>query len=133
TGFEEGSARVLAMTREYLVSYGHAGEFGRFRPTAPLLCRRGDRVVVQTHRGVELGAVLCEAQPGHAQFLPNTSVGTLLRAAGADDEAAAGQLQRRGEDFFADCRQLATELALPLEVLDAEILLDGRQAILHYL
>ena len=54
------------MDHEYLLSYGTAGDFGRFRPTRPLTCRRGDRAVVRSARGLELGVVLCEAQPGHA-------------------------------------------------------------------
>ena len=46
---------------EHLLSYGNAGDFGRFRPLHPLACRRGDRAVVQSHRGLELGVVLCPA------------------------------------------------------------------------
>lgn len=121
------------MDHEYLLSYGTAGDFGRFRPVRPLACRRGDRAVVQSHRGQELGVVLCAATPGHAHFLPNTTVGQLLRLATAADEEAAEQMRRRGQRLFEDGRRLAAELGLPLEILDAEILLDGRQAILHHL
>jgi len=119
--------------REYLVSYGTAGEFGRFRPARPLACRRGDRVVVRSHRGLELGVLLCEATPGHAHFLPNTSVGQLVRPAGPDDERQADQAAGRAGDLFDDARRLAAELGLPLEVLDVEVLLDGEQVILHHL
>lgn len=121
------------VAREYLVGHGTAGDFGRFRTGAALDCRRGDRVVVQTHRGLELGTVLCDARPGHAQFLPNSSVGRLLRRATAEDEATAREREARGREFFEDSRRRVAELGLPLEVLDAELLLDGRQAILHYL
>ena len=64
---------------EYLLSYGRLGDFGRFRAGKPLTCRRGDRAVVRTHRGLEVGEVLREATPVHATFLPNTSVGQLVR------------------------------------------------------
>jgi len=119
--------------QEYLVSYGTAGDFGRFRPARPLECRRGDSVVVQTHRGLELGTVLCEARTGHAQFLPNTSLGQLLRRATSADQQTALQLQEHCRRFFDSSRRRAAELSLPLEILDAELLLDGRQAVLHYL
>jgi hypothetical protein len=118
---------------EYLLSYGCTGEFGRFRPLHPLTCRRGDRAVVRSHRGVELAQVLCSATPGHAHFLPNTTVGQLLRLVTAEDEAAAQGAQARGQALFADARRMTEELALPLEVLDAEVLLDGEHAILHHL
>lgn len=122
-----------ATPQEYLLSYGVTGEFGRFRPTQPLRCRRGDRAVIRTHRGLELGVVMCAAQPGHARFLPNTSIGELLRLATPEDTHTAAVMSDRSQNFFEDCRRLVAEMALPLEILDAEVLLDGRQAIFHYL
>jgi hypothetical protein len=89
--------------------------------------------VVRSHRGVELGQVLCAATPGHARVLPNTTVGQLLRLATSDDERAADSAAARGHHLFADARRLAAELSLPLEVLDAEVLLDGEHGILHHL
>lgn len=121
------------MESDYLVSYGAVGDFGRFRPVRPLVCARGDRAVIQSPRGLELGVVLCETSAGHARFLPNTSAGQLLRRATADDEETAAQMRQRGHGLFENSRRLAVELALPLEILDAEVLLDGRQAILHFL
>src|SRR5947208_908343 len=103
---------------EYLLSYGNAGDFGRFRPVRPMQCRRGDRAVVRTHRGEEIGVVLCEATPGHAHFLPNTTLGQIVRLASADDEAVARTLRKRSEQIFADSRRLASDLALPFEILD---------------
>ena len=119
--------------REYLVSYGTTGEFGRFLAAVPLECRRGDRVVVHGRCGLELGVVLCEATPRHARVLANTPVGQLLRLAGADDEQAARRTREHGQALFADGRRLAAELGLPLEVLDVEVSLDGRQAVVHYI
>ncbi len=118
---------------EYLLSYGLAGDFGRFRAGHPVACRRGDRAVVRTHRGLEVGRVLREATPRHATFLPNTSVGPLLRLAGPDDDAAAERMRERGRLVFDRARRLADELALPLEVIDVEVLLDGEHGVLHLL
>src|SRR5947199_9706857 len=118
---------------EFIVSYGPCGDFGRFRAATPPDCRRGDRVVVRTHRGLEIGAVLREATPRHAGFLPNTTVGQLLRRATPGDEAAAARLAGRCQELFERARALAAGLALPLEVIDAEVLLDGAHAVLHHL
>jgi hypothetical protein len=118
---------------EYLLGYGLRGDFGRFRAARPLACRRGDRAVVRSHRGLELAEVLCPARPGHAAFLPNTSVGQLLRLAAPEDEAAAEKMRGRARELFGRAADLAAELGLPLEVLDAEVLLDGRHADLHHL
>ena len=84
---------IAASACEYLVSHGKSGGFGRFVSAVPLVCRRGERVVVMSRRGLELGSVLCPATAGHAQFLGETSVCDLLRRATPDDEAAAGRME----------------------------------------
>src|SRR5262249_23626681 len=43
------------------------------------------------------------------------------------------RMQKRSHLLFDDARRSAAELFLPLEVIDAEILLDGRNAVVHYL
>jgi cell fate regulator YaaT (PSP1 superfamily) len=118
---------------EYLVAYGQTGEFGRFRSAVPLTCQRGDRVVVRTHRGVESGQILRAAEAGHARFLPNTTLGQLLRPFGADDVRTEAQLRDRRSEVWGRASQLAEDLGLPLQVLDAEILLDGEHVVLHHL
>jgi cell fate regulator YaaT (PSP1 superfamily) len=118
---------------EYLLSYGLQGEFGRFRASEALACHRGDRVVVRSVRGLEAAQVLCPARPGHAHYLPNTTVGSLLRRMSAEDEETLARHQERGQQLFDRGRRLADELELPLELLDVEVLLDGEHAVLHLL
>jgi hypothetical protein len=118
---------------DYLVSYGSSGGFGRFAADEPIACRRGETVVVQSCRGLELGVVLCEATAEHARLLPAAAGGQLLRRATRADEQARQQLRDRERQLFEECRQLVEELNLSLEVLDVELLLDGRQLIVQYL
>src|SRR5262245_20110708 len=118
--------------REYVISYGRLGDLGRFRPTNPLHCRRGDLAVVHSHRGVEVGQVLCPATPRHARFLPDALAGTLLRLATQEDERAAKQAQRLGQEVFEEARRTAETLDLPLEVIDTEVLLDNDHVVLHF-
>jgi cell fate regulator YaaT (PSP1 superfamily) len=124
---------VLVNAPAYLVSHGTTGGFGRFTAASPLTCNRGERVIIRSARGLEIGVVLCEATPGHAQLLPDSAGGELLRRATPDDEAAQECLRARGQELFAEARRRTAELGLPLELLDAELLLDGRQLILQYL
>ncbi len=120
------------MDHEYLIAYGALGDFGRFRPARLLKCRRGDRVVIRTHRGVELGEVLRDATPGHAQYLPNTTVGTLLRLTTGEDDLVAATMRERAAQLCDEARKQTESLGLPLVVLDAEMLLDGEHAALHF-
>jgi hypothetical protein len=123
----------MPSSQEYLLSYGALGDFGRFHPVTALACRRGHRAVVRSHRGVELATVLGEARPGHAAFLPNTTVGQLLRLATAEDEDTARRRRAQAQGLFDDACRLAGDLGLPVEVIDVEVLLDGAHAVLHHL
>src|SRR5689334_5925688 len=118
---------------EYLASFGLSGEFGRFRTTIPLHLRRGERVVVRGARGVEIAEVLRPATSRHAQFLPNTSVGQLLRRLSPADEHSEDAMRLRSQQIFDRGGELAAEMGLPLILLDVEVLLDGEHAVLHQL
>lgn len=118
---------------EYLVSYGSAGEFSRFKPDQPMTCRRGDRVVVRSPEGLELGVVLCPVTAGHASFLSQTRPGELLRRANEEDLRAAAKEEQRAQQLFEAARLAVAELDLPLEILDVDVLLDGQQAMVDYL
>lgn len=116
---------------EYLLSYGTMGELGRFQPVTPLACRRGDRVVIRSQRGLEIGVVLCEAGP--QKLIEHLPSGQLLRLADRDDLEADSRVRQRGRQLFEDARREAVDLGLPLEVLDVELTLDGTAAVIHYL
>jgi cell fate regulator YaaT (PSP1 superfamily) len=120
-------------TVEYLVTYGAAGEFSRFRPAGDRAYSRGDRVVIRTTRGLELGTVLCTATAQHAAFISRTPGGELLRLASAVDEAAASDIEHKSAALIATARRLAGEIGLAIEILDAEMTLDGVQASIFHL
>jgi hypothetical protein len=118
---------------EYLVSYGKNGAFGRFCAATPLRLGRGERVVVHTPRGVELGSVMCPSTPRHAVLLTHEAVGALLRAATSADIDSAHAQAEAALALVDECRQLNQELHVPLEILDAEVLLEGGKAVLQFL
>lgn len=116
----------------YLIGHGRASEFGRFRSPGPRAYRRGDRVVVQTQRGLEVGRVLCPATPRHAQMLADAWHGQLVRPVNPEDERRLNEFQERSQTLFEECQRWTAELGLPLTILDVELLFDGKQAILEY-
>jgi cell fate regulator YaaT (PSP1 superfamily) len=124
----DGSTRT-----DYLVSFGNAGDFSRFRSDSSVSYQRGDRVVVRSHQGVELGVVMCAATGQHSLYLSEQPMGDLLRQATPDDEAAAQRAREWGNRLFNDARDLTNELGLPLEILDVEVSLDGKQAMVLHL
>jgi PSP1-like protein len=124
------TARPLA---NYLVSHGKNGAFGRFVADLPLLLERGERVVILSNRGVEVGSILCQANARHGQYLGQSPAGKLLRRVSAEDESALVESAGLSRRLFSDSRELAAQFHLPVEILDAEVLLDGATAIIQFL
>ena len=117
----------------YLVQYGRSAFVGHFeaskRISIPAL--RGDRVVVQTPRGLEIGTVLCEATESFSASLDPTAGGKLLRDFGPDDEAYARECEQLGQRILNAGEQLAVEQGLPLLFVDVEVMLDRSSVVLH--
>lgn len=114
---------------EQLARFGVSGEVGRFRAAAGLAVPRGARVVLRTPRGVEIGQAL-RGRPS----LPAAELadGELLRVATPADESAAAEQAARARAVLARAAALAAEMGLPVALLDAEVLLDGRHAVVHH-
>jgi hypothetical protein len=123
---------MVAKSQEYLVSHGKTGVLGRFVASSPEPLLRGDRVVIQSQRGLGFGIVLGAASERQARLLGATPVGKLLRQVDRNDEAAHTEMLRREEDIFAAARRLASLLRVPMDILDVELALDGQHVILQY-
>lgn len=112
---------------EYLVHYGAEGFLGRFSAPPGVRCQRGDRVMVKSHRGLELGTVRCEATPGHAHFLPDRLRGEIIRLVLEEEVLLTDR------SIFDEACRLAEESQLPITVVDVEVILEPRTIVVHYL
>lgn len=118
---------------EYLVRYGKAGEFGRFRAQKPLQLFKGDLVLIETHRGKETGEILSPSTSTIAKFLPNTTVGKLFSTLSPQDDSLAQLNHLKSSLIFEAAKKISLDLALPVMIVEAELLFDGKHAILHLL
>ncbi len=118
---------------EYLVRYGKAGEFGRFRAQKPLQLFKGDLVLIETHRGKETGEILSPSSPTIAKFLPNTTVGKLFSTLSPQDDSLAQLNHLKSSHIFEAAKKISLDLALPVMIVEAELLFDGKHAVLHLL
>jgi len=136
----------------YLIRYGVMSQVGRFTalPECDGRFERGQVVVIQSHRGLELGEVLIpHAIPAPARNdgddEPDRLVGEdssgapwvdrphVLRLAGPEDLAGSERAQQTRPSRFTLCQRLLEEGNWPWELIDVEPLLDGRATVLHYL
>ena len=118
---------------QFVVSHGKSGVLGVFTAPEPLPLRRGQAVLVQTNRGVEIGAVLCPATLRQARILGATSSGSLVRCLTLGDEATRDGLQAIEQHLFETSRAWAQRAGLDLEILDVDLLFDGVQAIVQFI
>jgi hypothetical protein len=122
---------VIATASEFLVAHGCTAALTRCRDGNSLFPHHGESVVIRTSRGLELGEVLC---PADSDFVPPpTSAGEILRRATLDDARQADNVRLRAQPLLSQAHQLIEQMQLPLAPLDADILLDGQNAILHVL
>lgn len=122
----------MIATNDYLVNYGRAAFLGRFVNRAGESFARGDRVVLQSERGIESGDVLgmCSPTFGHLVGYPT---GDILRRFTKDDDTLEQNHLRLSTNLVNEAQREADALGLPLTVLDGEILLGRDQAIIHLL
>ena len=117
----------------YLVRYGALGHVGRVGSVNQIPCRRGNRVVVNTDRGVELADVLEAPKDGAGCSNQERPAGELLRVATEEDrqrEADLGDLHRR---VLNASEELISQRGLSITAVDAEQLFDSQTIIVYYL
>ena len=123
---EEGSP-----PEHYLVSHGKSGGLGSFTTQVPCLLRRGDRVIIDSPRGREVGTILCPANIRQARILGAVASGAILRPFAPADEITLLRTRALEERLFEAGRRLAKAQVLPMEILDVDVLLQDR-AILQF-
>ncbi len=95
--------------------------------------QRGDRVVVRTDRGQEVGGVLCEASPRAVEFLADPTRGVIVRRLTDEDRAALERLKLSERRALEVCRAFAASRRLQMEVVDVEHLFGGERIIFYFL
>lgn len=123
----------MGQTTEYLVSYGSAGILGRFLAADGQVYARGERVLVQSERGQEIGSVVLPGK-GESLALPFVPLpGQLLRRLTVEDESRLEQMAPQGQVAFNLAREIIAKQALPVELLDVEIIAEPLTFVLHHL
>lgn len=121
------------MGQTYIIRYGQMRFLGEFSGLPEQVHPRGQKLVVKTDRGLEVGEVLCEATDRTAQFLENPAQGSVLRVATRDDLAATERLKEVQKQGFATCQELIERRRLQMDLIDVEAILGGERMVFYYL
>jgi len=120
------TAAVDAPPEQYLVNHGKNGGLGSFTYSSPNLLRRGERVVIDSPRGREVGTILGPAGIRQARLLGAVAAGSIVRPMTAADESLLESRQTLAQRLFEAGRRQARSQALAVEILDVDMLLEDR-------
>jgi cell fate regulator YaaT (PSP1 superfamily) len=127
------------MNQTVLVRYGAISEVARFCNASGQALRRGESVVLQTHRGIECGVLLEDAAAAEEQSVTDAdlessaAVTQILRASTEEDRRASLSLKSSCEEQFAVWQERIRTWSLQLELIDIERTLDDSKLILYVL
>jgi hypothetical protein len=75
--------------------------------------------------------ILSPSTPIIAKFLPNTTVGKLYGTLTAQDDSLVQLNHSKSSLIIEAAKNISLTLGLPVSILDAELLFDGKHAVLH--
>ena len=116
----------------FVVRYGQMRQLGECEDGNGRTYLRGDRVVIQSDRGTEIGEVLCQATDRTARLLVNPAPGTILRLATPDDLRSEERLTARGQQGMAACREFIAQRRLQMDLIDVEAIFGDERMVFYY-
>lgn len=116
----------------FLVRYGAVPEVARFVDTDGITPQRGESVVVEAHRGLQMGSVLERLKPASTAPDQETDF-RIVRLATNEDRETARRLAQECDDAFAAWCARILQWELNLELIDLEWTLDHQKQILYVL
>jgi cell fate regulator YaaT (PSP1 superfamily) len=118
---------------KYVLRHGAMRFLGDFEAVGEAVYRRGHEVVARTERGLEIGEVLCEADPRAVEVLTEPTHGQILRTLSDDDHQQRQQLKERESQEFDTCCRFIEQRKLQMELVDVEHLFGGERIVFYFL
>lgn len=118
---------------KYVVRTGVMRALGVFSSGREETYQRNAEVVVRTDRGLETGAVLCEATEQAISHLDNPAHGQVLRVMSAEDAMERSRLLDQARKEYQTCQRLIEQEKLDMQLIDVEHLFGGERVVVYYL
>lgn len=91
----------------------------------------GEKVVVKTKRGKEIGEVVEVCNKGRIKEFAKIE-GKVLRKFTEEDHRKLKELEEKEEEGYRVCQEEINNLELPMKLLDVEYMLSGNKAIFYF-
>jgi len=132
-GAPDGRKKGKAGRRErptLVIRYGRMRFLGRFRYALDRW-RRGQRAVIKSDRGIEIGTIICRAVAGCCGDDLRVK-GEVLRLVTHSDEVDERHLEKDADREFAFCKERVAARTLPMKVVAVEHLFGGDRIIFYF-
>jgi cell fate regulator YaaT (PSP1 superfamily) len=116
----------------YIVRYGQMRHIGEYEDIEDRTHLRGERVLVRSDRGTEVGEVLCSATDRTSTFLENPFRGRIIRPATTEDLSVESRLAEREKQGLAACREFAGRRRLQMDLVEVEAIFGGERMVFYY-
>ncbi len=121
------------MATSLLVRHGAMRVLGTFDVAEGDSFKRGDRVVIRTERGLEVGDVVAEATPQAVALLVDPTSGSIVRLMSEEDRAALVRLKEVEQRELETCSEFVQNRRLQMELVDVEHLFGGDRLVFYFL
>jgi len=117
---------------QMIACYGAMRHIGVFRSETSDL-HRGEKCILRTDRGVELGEIVCRSEPS-ANAPEDQPIGQVLRRATPRDVARAEEIEESfASQEYKFCEAKIREHNLPMKLVSVEHLFGGDKIIFYFL
>lgn len=93
--------------------------------------KKGDRVVVETEKGQELGSV-CSEPKNSVENLPDKPLRKVFRLATTKDIERFDKRSQQEKEIYAFCYETMKERSLPMCLVSVERLIDGSKIMIYF-
>ena len=121
------------MVQTYVVRYGRMRFLGEYNGLEGQEHPRGQRVVVRSDRGIEMGEVLCPVSDRTKPFMPDQIHGEILRPATAEDNEQEARIALDRDSYFNICLEFVAKRRLQMDLVDLEIIYGRERIVFYYL
>ena len=118
---------------KYIVHFGAMQLLGVFSYAEDTIFRYGNRVIVKTPRGQEVGIVRCKATPEITEKLDDGFVeDRIIRLMTESDEIEYRKLRQGEHGKLERCRQIIQEMEIVMELIHVEHIFGGERLVIYY-
>src|SRR5258707_11757251 len=103
---------VPFMASGYIVRHGAMRFLGNYEPEGNAAYLRGNQVIVRSDRGLEVGEVLCEANPRAVGLLTEPTSGKIVRTLNVEDRTALSRVKASERSEFETCQRFVEQRKL---------------------